>query len=162
MKGGIYGSCEESHNDCIGQCPGCGQLIYAPGHMGPVSSLVGTCNHWHYGEKYHISGIVLLHSDDAFRFPDSVGMQWRYSEIWIFFPRIQGDGRSGIWSDIRWAIRTQRNFRYYSTRVENHCLFRKSGRRQDNASLWQGERRGANAYSELWAGSQGTSFRLEH
>lgn len=44
-EGGIYGSCEESHNDCIGQCPGCGQLIYAPGHMGPVSSLVGTCNH---------------------------------------------------------------------------------------------------------------------
>ena len=44
-EGGIYGSCEESHNDCIGQCPGCGQLIYAPGHMGPVSSLVGTYNH---------------------------------------------------------------------------------------------------------------------
>ena len=44
-EGGIYGTCEESRNDCIGQCPGCGQMIYAPGHMGPVSSLSGSCNH---------------------------------------------------------------------------------------------------------------------
>lgn len=43
-EGGIYGTCTETVNDCMGPCPGCGQLIYAPGHRGEPT-FFGTCNH---------------------------------------------------------------------------------------------------------------------
>lgn len=45
-ESGIYGFCEERDNACMGPCPGCGQLVYASGHAGPVKGdLFGTCNH---------------------------------------------------------------------------------------------------------------------
>ena len=42
---GIYGFCKEESGECMGPCPGCGQLVFAAGHKGPASGLHGTCNH---------------------------------------------------------------------------------------------------------------------
>ena len=44
-ESGIYGFCKEESGDCMGPCPGCGQLVFAAGHKGPASGLHGTCNH---------------------------------------------------------------------------------------------------------------------
>lgn len=47
-ESGIWGNCEDSYNDCIGECPNCGADIYAGGYKGPAYGLHGTCNNCHH------------------------------------------------------------------------------------------------------------------
>ena len=46
-ESGLWGTCSFSSNECLGQCPHCKVLVYAPGIPGRVSKLWGTCNNCH-------------------------------------------------------------------------------------------------------------------
>ena len=39
----LYGFCSEQSGECLGRCPSCGSLIYAPDHKGPSYNISGSC-----------------------------------------------------------------------------------------------------------------------